>query len=85
MQKKIIVGIIGLGYVGLPLLLLINKKFEVIGFDKDKDKINNLKRKLSHISDVKNDELKKLDPNIFNNSSEYHKLLLCDYITKEKF
>lgn len=80
MQKKIIVGIIGLGYVGLPLLLLINKKFEVIGFDKDNDKINNLKRKLSHISDVKNDELKKLDPNIFNNSSEYHKLLLCDYI-----
>lgn len=80
MKKKINVGIIGLGYVGLPLLLLINKKFNVFGFDKDNDKINNLKKKLSYISDVKHKELKKLDPSIFCYCSEYHKLSLCDYV-----
>ena len=80
MKKKINVGVIGLGYVGLPLLLLINKKFNVFGFDKDNHKINMLKKKLSYISDVKNNELKKLDPNIFCYGSEYHKLSLCDYV-----
>ena len=34
------IGIIGLGYVGLPLLLAFSKKFEVIGFDKNITRIN---------------------------------------------
>jgi len=80
MRKKINIGIIGLGYVGLPLLLLINKKFNVFGFDKDKSKVSSLKKKISYISDVKNDELKRLNSDIFNHSSEYHKLSLCDYV-----
>ena len=33
-MKKDIIGIIGLGYVGLPLALAFSKK-SVIGFDKD--------------------------------------------------
>ena len=40
MQKKI--GIIGLGYVGLPLAMAFSKKFEVIGFDIDKKRVNQL-------------------------------------------
>ena len=39
------IGIIGLGYVGLPLLLLINKKQDVVGFDIDQKKIDKLKKK----------------------------------------
>ena len=49
MYKRDIVGIIGLGYVGLPLLLEINKKFIVYGFDINDDKIKLLKKK-NHIS-----------------------------------
>ena len=45
MQKKNIIGLIGLGYVGLPLLLQINKKFTVYGFDIDDHKIRLLKKK----------------------------------------
>ena len=45
MKKKI--AIIGLGYVGLPLLLLINKKFDILGFDKDKNKIKLLNKNIS--------------------------------------
>ena len=58
MKKKLNIGIVGLGYVGLPLLLLINKKFNVYGFDKDVDRINSLKKGISYNSDVKNLELK---------------------------
>jgi len=41
-NKKI--AIIGLGYVGLPLAVEFGKKFEVIGFDINKDRINLLKK-----------------------------------------
>lgn len=40
--KKTIVGIIGLGYVGLPLAESFSKKFKVIGFDIDKKRIKEL-------------------------------------------
>ena len=42
-QNKInyTVGIVGLGYIGLPRVFqFINKKIKVIGFDIDKNKIN---------------------------------------------
>ena len=65
MKKKLNVGIIGLGYVGLPLLLLINKKFNVFGFDKDINRIKLLKKGISYNSDIKNSELKRLRSNTF--------------------
>jgi len=40
MQNKIC--IIGLGYVGLPLAMAFSKKFKVIGFDIDKERIDQL-------------------------------------------
>ena len=40
-EKKI--AIIGLGYVGLPLAIEFGKKFEVLGFDINKSRINELK------------------------------------------
>ncbi len=41
-NKKL--AIIGLGYVGLPLAVEFGKKFEVIGFDINKDRVNLLKK-----------------------------------------
>ena len=41
MKKKIRIGILGLGYVGLPLFLEFSKKFDVRGFDLSKEKLNN--------------------------------------------
>ena len=41
-NKKI--ALIGLGYVGLPLAVEFGKKFEVIGFDISKDRIDLLKK-----------------------------------------
>jgi UDP-N-acetyl-D-galactosamine dehydrogenase len=39
------IAIIGLGYVGLPLALAFGKKFSTIGFDINKDRIKELKKK----------------------------------------
>ena len=41
-SKRIKIGIIGLGYVGLPLALEFSKHFEVIGFDVRKERIDEL-------------------------------------------
>ena len=43
-MKKIL-GIIGLGYVGLPLAIEFSKKRRVIAFDNDQEKISKLKKK----------------------------------------
>jgi len=39
------IAIIGLGYVGLPLALAFGEKYETIGFDINKNRINELKNK----------------------------------------
>ena len=56
-NKSAIVGIIGMGYVGLPLALTFSaKKFNVLGFDLDEKKISLLNKGrgyLKHISDNK--------------------------------
>ena len=41
-HSKYTIGIIGLGYVGLPLAIEFGKKFKTIGFDVKKDRINEL-------------------------------------------
>ena len=49
MLKKIInrtikVGVIGLGYVGLPLAVEFGKKFDTVGFDVKKERLAMLRR-----------------------------------------
>ena len=43
---KIIPCIVGLGYVGLPALIKISKKFDAFGFDIDSERIKSLKKKV---------------------------------------
>ena len=45
-MDKIKVGILGLGYVGLPIFLSLKNKFETIGFDIDQNRILDLKKKI---------------------------------------
>ena len=40
------VCVIGLGYVGLPLAVEFSKKYETIGFDINKDRVNQLKNNI---------------------------------------
>ena len=41
-MKNIKIGLLGLGYVGLPLFLELSKKFQIIGYDLKQNLINNL-------------------------------------------
>ena len=53
------IGVIGLGYVGLPICLNISKSFNTIGFDINHKRIANLKKKLIITTNIKKDFLKK--------------------------
>ncbi|MDC1077870.1 nucleotide sugar dehydrogenase [Candidatus Pelagibacter sp.] len=60
-SKKAKIGIIGLGYVGLPLAILFAKKdFRVIGFDTDKKKIQALNKKKSYIDRISSSQVKQI-------------------------
>ncbi len=52
-NKTALIGIIGLGYVGLPLLLsYIKAGYQVLGFDIDQDKIDKLQRGQTYIQHI---------------------------------
>jgi UDP-N-acetyl-D-glucosamine dehydrogenase len=60
-------AVIGLGYVGLPLLVAIgNAGFSVIGIDRDEDKIDSLNGRRSHVVDVQDSEIAALDRVVFS-------------------
>lgn len=44
-MSKLKICVMGLGYVGLPLVINISKKFDCIGYDLNKERIENLKNK----------------------------------------
>jgi len=53
LNKKALVGIIGMGYVGLPLVLrFCEEDFRVLGFDIDSKKIAALKRGKSYLKSI---------------------------------
>ena len=56
MNKKL--AIIGLGYVGLPLAVEFGKKFETIGFDINKERIEELKEGYDRTLEVDSENLK---------------------------
>ena len=59
MQKKLKqIAVIGLGYVGLPLAVEFGKKRNVIGFDINQERINNLKNYLDKTKEVSSKNLK---------------------------
>ena len=60
-NKEIIVGVIGLGYVGLPMAVEKAKAgFKTIGFDIQKEKVSLVNAGHNYIGDVVDSDLKKL-------------------------
>ena len=64
---KIIPCIIGLGYVGLPITLNLAKKFLTYGFDINKERIKNLKKKIDVNKEFKLKKVYNLKKIIFTN------------------
>lgn len=60
-EKTITVGVVGLGYVGLPLAVEKAKAgFKTIGFDVQEEKVNLVNEGHNYIGDVVDSDLKKL-------------------------
>lgn len=60
-NKEIIVGVVGLGYVGLPLAVEKAKAgYKTIGFDIQPQKVDMVNQGINYIGDVVDDELKEL-------------------------
>ncbi|MCB9024127.1 MAG: Vi polysaccharide biosynthesis UDP-N-acetylglucosamine C-6 dehydrogenase TviB [Lentimicrobiaceae bacterium] len=58
MSEKINIGVIGLGYVGLPLAVEFGKKFQVMGFDINQQRIDELKNGHDRTLETSDDDLK---------------------------
>ncbi len=56
-NQTVIIGVIGLGYVGLPLAVEFGKKYKVVGFDINQDRIKELKSGKDRTLEVTSDEL----------------------------
>src|SRR5450432_2703571 len=75
------VGVIGLGYVGLPLALLYSsQKFQVTGFDIDSRKVDTLARGGSYIYRITAEEIQAAKANGFSATSDYSKIAEMDAI-----
>jgi UDP-N-acetyl-D-glucosamine dehydrogenase len=75
------IGIIGLGYVGLPLALLYSEqKFPVTGFDIDAHKVETLTKGGSYIYRILADEIQAAKAQGFSATSDYSQLEAMDAI-----
>lgn len=65
---QIKISIIGVGYVGLPLSILLSTKYDVICFDKDKSRIKELQNGIDKTNEIHSDDLHKLSNILFSTS-----------------
>jgi UDP-N-acetyl-D-glucosamine dehydrogenase len=80
-QRQARVGIIGLGYVGLPLALLFSEqKFAVTGFDIDVRKVDTLAKGESYIYRIGAEEIRTAQAQGFSATSDYARLVEMDAI-----
>jgi len=81
-DKTFVVGVLGLGYVGLPLnLCFAEKGFRSIGFDIDKSKVDALNASTSYIKHIPSGRIKAArDSGFFAATVDFSKMNECDAI-----
>lgn len=72
-NKKEKICVVGLGYVGLPLAVLLSKKFAVIGHDANAEKIKELKNGLDRTGEVGTEGVKEARIDFTDDPSEIKK------------
>jgi len=80
-NRDAIVGIIGLGYVGLPLAVAFAEAgFHVIGIDLDERKVQAINHHDSYIEDVSSETLQRLGASI-SATTDFSALESCDTVS----
>jgi UDP-N-acetyl-D-glucosamine dehydrogenase len=82
-SKNAVIGVIGMGYVGLPLALrFAEEKFTVLGFDIDRNKVNALNSGKSYMRHIPSHAIQKVNTHLrattdFSLCSEADALIIC--------
>lgn len=77
--KQAVIGIVGLGYVGLPLMLRFNSiGFKVLGIDIDQGKIDKLNVGESYIEHIPSCAIKKALSSGFESTADFSRSSECD-------
>jgi UDP-N-acetyl-D-glucosamine dehydrogenase len=81
-NKQARIGVIGLGYVGLPLVVeFAANGFKGCGFEVDSEKARQINAGTSYIGDVPSDRVKKLvDEKLLEATTDFQHLRECDAI-----
>ncbi|MEG2639546.1 MAG: nucleotide sugar dehydrogenase, partial [Clostridiales bacterium] len=81
-DKELVMGVVGLGYVGLPLAVeKAMAGFKTLGFDVQQDKVDMVNAGKNYIGDVVDDELKQIAANkMIVASTDFTALKEADFI-----
>jgi UDP-N-acetyl-D-glucosamine dehydrogenase len=81
-EKGARVGVVGLGYVGLPLLVeFAGAGFAAIGFEVDQSKANRINAGESYIGDIDSQTVSKLtESKQLEATTDFNQLQICDVI-----
>ena len=60
-DQNTVIGVIGLGYVGLPLAVEFGKKFKVVAFDKDQERMRQISQGIDRTGQLEKEEIKLSD------------------------
>jgi len=80
-SKEAVIGIVGLGYVGLPLMLRYNDVgFRVLGIDIDHQKVDHLNAGKSYIEHILSDKVAKATQSGFEATSDFSRVAEADAV-----
>jgi UDP-N-acetyl-D-glucosamine dehydrogenase len=80
-SREAVVGIVGLGYVGLPLAMAFTDAgFRVVGVDVNASKVEALNRGESYVEDVPSEALRRAGE-LFSASTDFSTLAKCDAVS----
>jgi UDP-N-acetyl-D-glucosamine dehydrogenase len=80
-RREAVVGIVGLGYVGLPLAVVFAEAgFRVVGIDVNAEKVDAINRQESYIEDISSETLARLRDRI-SATTDFAALEACDAVS----
>lgn len=78
-SREAVIGIVGLGYVGLPLMLRYNGiGFRVVGIDIDSSKVDTLNQGKSYIEHISSQSVSKAVETGFEATTDFSRASECD-------
>ena len=81
-KHEAVIGVVGLGYVGLPLLMeFVEQGFRTIGYDIDKKKVDKLNQGRSYIKHIAEDRIRKvINTKLFEATADFSRIPEADCV-----